>query len=226
VRILVAEDDKGLAVFLKKALKEEQYSVDICHDGEEALFLAESNPYDLVILDIMLPLKNGFAVCRQLRDQGIAVPILMLTARSQVKDRVRGLEEGADDYLSKPFAIQELMARIRALLRRNQDYKDKVLKVGDLQLDPASRKVTREGRSIALTGKEYALLEYLMRNRGKVLPHTAILEHIWDMNYDGLSNIVNVYINYLREKVDKGFPCRYIHTVRGVGYKIDEIPED
>lgn len=226
MRILVAEDDKGLAVFLKKALKEEQYSVDICHDGEEALFLAESNPYDLVILDIMLPLKNGFAVCRQLRDQGIAVPILMLTARSQVKDRVRGLEEGADDYLSKPFAIQELMARIRALLRRNQDYKDKVLKVGDLQLDPASRKVTREGRSIALTGKEYALLEYLMRNRGKVLPHTAILEHIWDMNYDGLSNIVNVYINYLREKVDKGFPCRYIHTVRGVGYKIDEIPED
>lgn len=226
MRILVAEDDRGLALFLKKALKEEQYSVDLCHDGGEALFLGESNPYDLIILDIMLPVKNGFAVCRELRALGINIPILMLTARGQIKDRVKGLEEGADDYLSKPFAVEELMARSRALLRRNQEYRGKILMVGDLKMDPVSRMVTREDRPISLTGKEYALLEFLMRNRGRVVTHTQILEHIWDMDYDGLSNIVNVYINYLRDKIDRGFPVRYIHTLRGVGYKLDDKNED
>jgi DNA-binding response OmpR family regulator len=146
----------------------------------------------------------------------------MLTAKSGVEDRVKGLKEGADDYLTKPFALEELIARVQALFRRNQEYKSITLRVGDLSLDPSTRIVTREGRTISLTGKEYALLEYLMRNRGRVIPHSHILEHVWDMNYDGLSNVVNVYINYLREKIDKGFSKKYIQTIRGVGFKIDE----
>jgi DNA-binding response OmpR family regulator len=174
----------------------------------------------------MLPKKNGFAVCRSLRKNGVMTPILMLTARNRVEDRVRGLQEGADDYLSKPFAFEELLARIQALLRRSHDYKSKTLKVGELELDPVSRKVTREGKTIALTGREYALLEYLMRNKGRIVTQTMIIEHVWDMNYEGMSNIVNVYINHLREKIDKDFSIFYIHTIRGVGYKIDESDEN
>lgn len=226
MRILVAEDDEKVAHFLAKGLKEERYAVDVCYDGEEALFLAEINPYDIIILDIMLPKKNGFAVCRSLRKNGVMTPILMLTARNRVEDRVRGLQEGADDYLSKPFAFEELLARIQALLRRSHDYKSKTLKVGELELDPVSRKVTREGKTIALTGREYALLEYLMRNKGRIVTQTMIIEHVWDMNYEGMSNIVNVYINHLREKIDKDFSIFYIHTIRGVGYKIDESDEN
>ncbi len=225
MRILIAEDDKKVADFLRKGLKEEHYAVDVCYDGEEARFLAEVNPYDLVILDIMLPKKNGFAVCRELRQNAITTPIIMLTARNQLEDRVRGLQEGADDYLSKPFAFEELLARIQALLRRTQDYKARTLLVGDLELDPVSRKVTRAGKIITLTGKEYALLEYLMRNKGRIVTHVMIIEHVWDMNYEGLSNIVNVYINHLREKIDKDFSIPYIHTIRGVGYKIDDTDE-
>lgn len=222
MRILIAEDDRKVAGFLKKGLKEEHYAVDVCYDGEEALFQAQVNQYDLIILDVMLPKKNGFAVCKAIREEGILSPILMLTARDQLEDKVRGLREGADDYLTKPFAFEELLARIQALLRRTQDYKTKTLKVGDLEMDPVSRKIIREGKVITLTGKEYALLEYLMRNKGRVITQSMIIDHVWDMNYDGLSNVVNVYINHLREKIDKGFSQKYIHTIRGVGYKIDE----
>lgn len=225
MRILIAEDDKKVAHFLEKGLKEERFAVDVCYDGEEALFLAEINPYDIIILDIMLPKKNGFAVCRELRGKDVVTPIIMLTARSQVEDRVRGLQEGADDYLSKPFAFEELLARIQALLRRSHEYKSKTLKIGELELDPVSRKVTRAGKNILLTGKEYALLEYLMRNRGRIVTQTMIIEHVWDMNYEGMSNIVNVYINHLREKIDKDFPSPYIQTIRGVGYKIGDGDE-
>lgn len=222
MRILIAEDDRKVARFLERGLREEHYAVDVCGDGEEALELAEVNPYDLVILDVMLPKKNGFSVCRELRQQGIMTPILMLTARSQLEDKVRGLQQGADDYLTKPFAFEELLARCQALLRRSQDYKTQSLKVGDLVLDPVSRQVSRDKKQISLTGKEYALLEYLMRNKGRIITQTMLIEHVWDMNYEGLSNIVNVYINHLREKIDRGFSQKYIHTVRGVGYKIDD----
>jgi len=222
MRILIAEDDRKVAGFLKKGLKEEQYAVDVCYDGEDALFQAQVNQYDLVILDVMLPKKNGFSVCKEIRKEGNLTPILMLTARDQLEDKVKGLQEGADDYLTKPFAFEELLARIQALLRRTQDYKTKTLKVGDLELDPVARKITRDGKPITLTGKEYALLEYLMRNKSRVITQAMIIDHVWDMNYDGLSNVVNVYINHLREKIDKGFSQKYIHTIRGVGYKVDE----
>lgn len=222
MRILIAEDDRKVAGFLKKGLKEEQYAVDVCYDGEEALFQAQVNQYDLIILDVMLPKKNGFSICKEIRNEGNLTPILMLTARDQLEDKVKGLQEGADDYLTKPFAFEELLARIQALLRRTQDYKTKTLNVGDLELDPVSRKITREDKTITLTGKEYALLEYLMRNKGRVITQSMIIDHVWDMNYDGLSNVVNVYINHLREKIDKGFSQKYIHTIRGVGYKVDE----
>lgn len=222
MRILIAEDDRKVAGFLKKGLKEEHYAVDVCYDGEEALFQAQINQYDLIIMDVMLPKKNGFSICKEIREEGNLTPILMLTARDQLEDKVKGLQEGADDYLTKPFAFEELLARIKALLRRTQDYKTKTLKVGNLELDPVSRKIIREGKPITLTGKEYALLEYLMRNKGRVITQSMIIDHVWDMNYDGLSNVVNVYINHLREKIDKGFSQKYIHTIRGVGYKVDE----
>jgi heavy metal response regulator len=225
MRILIAEDDQQVAGFLKKGLKEEQYAVDVCYDGEEALFQTQVNDYDLIILDVMLPKKNGYAVCKEIREEGNLTPILMLTVRDQLEDKVRGLQEGADDYLTKPFAFEELLARIKALLRRTQDYKTKILKVGDLELDPVSRKVSRDGKIITLTGKEYALLEYLMRNKGRIITQSMIIDHVWDMNYDGLSNVVNVYINHLREKIDKEFSRKYIHTLRGSGYKIDEETE-
>jgi len=222
MRILLVEDDQKVAAFLKKGLKEEQYAVDVSNDGEDALFQSQVNNYDLIILDVMLPKKNGFILCREIRAEGNLTPILILTARDQVEDKVKGLQEGADDYLTKPFAFEELLARIQALLRRTQNYKTKTLQVGELELDPVSRKVTRNGKTITLTGKEYALLEYLMRNKGRVITQSMIIDHVWDMNFDGLSNVVNVYINHLREKIDKEFATRYIHTIRGVGYKIDE----
>lgn len=225
MRILIVEDDKKVAAFIKQGLKEELYAADICHDGEEALYYSGVNQYDLIILDVMLPKKNGFDVCRELRRRSIHTPILMLTARTHLEDKVRGLQEGADDYLTKPFAFEELLARIQALLRRTQDYKANTLKVGDLELNPMSRKVTRAGKTITLTGKEYALLEYLMRNKGRIITQSMIIEHVWDMNYEGLSNVVNVYINHLREKIDKDFSDKYIHTVRGMGYRIDETAD-
>jgi two-component system copper resistance phosphate regulon response regulator CusR len=224
MRILIVEDDSKVAGFLKKGLKEERYAVDVSPDGEDAVFQIQVNQYDLIILDVMLPKKNGFAVCREIRETGVLAPILMLSARDRLEDKVKGLEEGADDYLAKPFEFDELLARIKALVRRSQDYKTKTLKVGELEMDPVSRKVTREEKNISLTGKEYALLEYLMRNKGRIITQSMIIDHVWDMNFEGLSNVVNVYINHLREKIDKDFSRKYIHTVRGVGYKIDENP--
>ncbi len=222
MRILVVEDDKKVGRFLEKGLQEEQYAVDICRDGADALYFAQTNTYDVIILDIMLPGKDGFTICREMRENSILTPVIMLTAKDTVEDKVSGLSEGADDYLTKPFSFEELLARIRALLRRNQDYKTKVLKAGDLEMDPVRRLVTRAGKKIILTGKEYALLEYLLRNKGRIVTPVMILEHIWDMDYDGVSNIVNVYINHLRNKIDKDSNVKLIKTIRGHGYQIDE----
>jgi heavy metal response regulator len=222
MRLLIVEDDKKVGAFLERGLKEENYAVDVCRNGADSLYLAQVNPYDVIILDIMLPGMDGFSVCRELRSSGILTPIIMLTAKDTLEDKVLGLTEGADDYLTKPFSFEELLARIRALLRRSQDYKTKALRVGDLEMDPVRHQVTRGGQKIALTGKEYALLEYLMRNQGRVLSQSMIIEHVWDMDYEGASNIVNVYINHLRRKIDKDFPVNLIKTVRGHGYQIDE----
>ena len=226
MRIILIEDDKKIAAFSKKGLEEEHYAVDVFHDGEDGAYWATVNDYDLIILDIMLPKKNGIEICNEIRHKNILTPILMLTAKTSIEDRVKGLDTGADDYLTKPFAFEELFARVRSLLRRNQAYKTKTLKIADLELDPASRKVSRAGKKIALTGKEYALLEYLMRNKGRVLTETMIIDHVWDMNFDPESNIVNVYIHHLREKVDRGFGKKLIHTIRSLGYTITDEDED
>ncbi|TLS68684.1 response regulator [Mariprofundus erugo] len=225
MKILVVEDEERVAHFIQKGLKEEGHAVDVSYDGEDGEFLAEVNDYDLIILDLMLPKKNGIVVCRELRASGVSTPVLMLTARDSVEDKVRGLDAGADDYLAKPFAFEELLARVRALLRRKSESKSPILKVGDLELDPISRRVSREGSSIRLTTKEYALLEYLMRNPGKVLSRTLIGEHVWDMNFDPESNVIDVYISHLRSKIDKGFEQQLLHTLRGQGYLLtDDTP--
>lgn len=224
MRILVIEDDKKVAGFLKKGLKEEGYSVDVCYDGEEGCEYAEIEDYDLIILDVMLPQKDGFQVCIELRQKSVLTPIIMLTARDGIEDKVMGLQEGADDYITKPFSFQELMARIQSLLRRTQEYKTKTksLKVSDLELDPVSHIVTRAGKKINLTGKEYALLEYMMRNKGRIVTQTMIIDHVWDMNQETASNVVSVFINHLREKIDKDSNIKLIHTIRGMGYQFDE----
>ena len=222
MRILVVEDDKKVGGFLKQGLQEEQYAVDVCRNGSDALHMAQINPYDVIILDIMLPGMDGIAVCREMRQRAVLTPILMLTAKNEIEDKVTGLSEGADDYLTKPFAFDELLARIRALLRRNQDYKTKELRTGDLEMDPLKRMVTRAGKKIDLTGKEYALLEYLLRNRRRTVTPSMILNHVWDIDYVGSSNIVNVYISHLRNKIDKDYDKKLIQTVRGHGFRIDE----
>jgi DNA-binding response OmpR family regulator len=225
MRILVIEDDKKVAGFLKKGLKEESHTVDVCIDGEEGCEYAESEDYDIIILDVMLPKKDGLQVCRELRQKSVLTPIIMLTARDAVEDKVIGLQDGADDYLTKPFSFQELLARIQSLQRRSHDYitKTNSLKVKDLELNLVSHKVTRAGKKITLTGKEYALLEYLMRNKGRIITQSMIIDKVWDMNLETASNVVSVFINHLREKIDKGFDIKLIHTVRGMGYQIDEI---
>jgi heavy metal response regulator len=222
MRILIVEDDKKVAGFLQKGLREEQYAVDVCRDGKEAVYEAEVHSYDVIILDIMLPGKDGFTICRELRENDVLTPILMLTAKDSLEDKISGLSTGADDYLTKPFSFEELLARIRALLRRSQDYKTGSLKAADLELDPLRHTVQRAGKPITLSGKEYALLEYLLRNKGIVLSQSKIIDHVWDRNYDGTSNLINVYINHLREKIDKEAEVKLIKTIRGQGYKIDE----
>ncbi len=224
MRILVVEDEEKVASFIRRGLEEERYAVDVALDGEEGLQLAETNPYDVIVLDLMLPGLDGFRFIQRLRAQEIATPILVLTARDSVGDKVRGLDLGADDYLTKPFAFAELLARVRALLRRGKTQTPPVLKVADLTLDPAARRVTRAGRVIELTAKEFGLLEYLMRHAGRVLTRTMILEHVWDQTFDSYTNVVDVYVNYLRKKVDHGFEPKLIHTVRGVGYVLREEP--
>lgn len=218
MHILVVEDEKGIAAFVKRGLEEEKYAVDVAGDTDQALFLVETNTYDLIVLDVMLPGKDGVSVCRELREKKVAVPILMLTAKSSVKDRVAGLDAGADDYLTKPFAFEEFLARIRVLLRRKDNRKNTVLKVDDLQLDQVTHKVTRGGNEIGLTTKEYALLEYLMVNANQVVTRTMISEHVWDEDFDTFTNVIDVYINYLRKKVDKDFKKKLIYTLRGTGY--------
>jgi two-component system copper resistance phosphate regulon response regulator CusR len=218
MRILVIEDEVKIAQFIKRGLKEEGYAVDLAQDGEEGHFLLGSNEYDMIILDLMLPKLDGLSLCRQLRKEGNQTPIIMLTAKDTVKDKVKGLDSGADDYLPKPFAFEELLARIRVLLRKKDGRVQTQLKVDDLVLDLLTHKVTRAGKEIDLTVKEYALLEYLMRNAGNIVTRTMISEHVWDINFDTFTNVIDVYINYLRNKVDSGFEHKMIHTVRGKGY--------
>jgi len=219
MRILVVEDEPKVAGFIKKGLEEEAYAVDVAADGEEGLYMATSNAYDAVILDLMLPKKNGIEVMREVRAAGMNVPVLMLTARDTLEDKVFGLDAGADDYLTKPFAFKELLARLRSLLRRGKA-EITMLKVDDLTLDPATRKVKRGDEEIILTAKEFSLLEHMMRNVGKPLSRTNLSEHVWDINFDRMTNVVDVYINFLRNKVDKGFEKKLIQTVRGVGYML------
>jgi len=222
MRLLVAEDDLKMAGLLKRGLEEEGYAVDVARTGDEALWAGTENAYDAVVLDVMLPELNGFEVCRRLRTANRWAPVLMLTARDAVSDRVAGLDAGADDYLVKPFSFSELLARLRALMRRGPSERPAVLTVGDLALDPATRRVSRGGTTIDLTPKEFALLELLMRHPGEVLTRTRIIEHVWDFAYDGDSNVVDVYVRYLREKVDRPFGRRSIETVRGTGYRLRE----
>ena len=222
MRILIVEDEKKVAGFIKKGLEEEAYAVDVAYDGEEGLHFGSEGQYDLIILDIMLPKVDGLEVLSQLRVQGSDVPILLLTAKDAVDDRVAGLNKGADDYLTKPFAFSELLARVRVLLRRGKAEVKTILQIADLTLDLVSHKVIRGGDVIELTGKEYSLLEYFMRNQDKVLTRTMIAEHVWDYNFDTFTNVIDVYINHLRKKIDKDRQNKLLHTLRGVGYIMKE----
>ncbi|MCA9461431.1 MAG: response regulator transcription factor [Nitrospira sp.] len=218
MRILVVEDEPKVASFIRRALEEESYAVDVCGDGPGGLDWAQTVNYDLIILDLMLPGLPGVEVLKRVRAAGIKTPVLILTARSEVDQRVKGLDAGADDYLTKPFAIEELLARARALLRRAGGAPTGVLQVDDLILNPVTREVTRAGQRLEMTTKEYALLEYLMRNAGRVLTRSMITEHVWDLDFDTFTNVIDVYISYLRNKIDKGREKSLIQTVRGSGY--------
>lgn len=222
MRILLVEDDTDLAQFVRKGLKEERYAVDVAADGEQGLQLATEHPYGLLILDIMLPLLDGLTLCRRVRAAGLTVPVLLLTARDTVEDKVAGLDTGADDYLTKPFAFAELLARVRALLRRGGPQQQTRLKAGDLELDPATHRVWRAAKEIVLTNKEYALLDFLLRNKNRVLTRTAIIEHVWDISYDPMTNIVDAHIRALRAKIDRDFSPALIMTVRGAGYMLED----
>ncbi len=218
MRVLVVEDDRRIGAFVSKGLRERAYAVDLAATGDEALYKFALNDYDAVVLDVMIPGRNGFEVCRELRANGSHVPVLMLTARDAVADRIAGLDSGADDYLTKPFEVAELAARLRALMRRGHVFRPPTIEIGDLTIDTREQRVIRGGRNIALTAKEYALLEYLAREAGRVVSRTEISEHVWDETYDPASNLIDVHINRLRRKVDDGFTTTLIHTRRGSGY--------
>jgi two-component system copper resistance phosphate regulon response regulator CusR len=220
MRILVVEDERRIADFISRGMQGAGYAVDVAPNGSAAIGMVHQTDYDLVILDLMLPDMNGLEVLERIRSRRVGPPVLILSARGAVDDRVKGLEEGADDYLVKPFAFVELLARVRALLRRGQPAPEK-LEVADLSMDCVRRRVSRAGTAIELAPKEFGILEYLMRNKGRPLSRTMIVEHVWDMDYDGLTNIVDVYIRHLRSKIDDPYPNKLIHTVRGVGYMID-----
>ena len=222
MRVLLIEDDVTIARLLKEGLEDESYAVDVANDGSEGYRTAAADEYDVIILDIMLPGMNGYEVCRALRNDDNKTPILMLTARDAERDIVEGLDTGADDYLAKPFSFDVLLARIRALLRRPNGKLEEILQVGDLKLDPSSKKVTRASQEISLTAKEYGVLEYLMRNKGKVLSKEQIISHVWDFDADVLPNNVELFIMFLRRKIDKPFKSKLIHTVSGFGYKLEE----
>ncbi|MCU1273578.1 MAG: DNA-binding response regulator [Bryobacterales bacterium] len=218
MRILLVEDEPRVAAFIAKGLREQAYAIDVARDGEQALYFAAVNAYDLLILDVMLPVKDGYAVCRELRRAGTRTPILMLTARDAVDDRVTGLDCGADDYLTKPFDFKELLARLRALSRRSAEVRPAVLRVADLILNTANHAVSRAGKPVSLTAKEYALLEFLVLNENRIVNREQIAQHVWDENFDPFSNIIDVYVRRLRTKVDAGFDRPLINTRRGEGY--------
>jgi two-component system OmpR family response regulator len=220
MRALVAEDETRMASLLKRGLEEEGYAVDVSGDGLEAVWMATENEYDVVVLDVMLPGIDGFEVCRRLRAEGRWAPVLMLTARDAVEDRIRGLDAGSDDYLTKPFSFAELVARLRALIRRGAQERPTVLTVGDLRLDPGRRRAWRGTAELDLTPKEFALLEFFMRHAGEVLSRTRLLEHVWDFAFDGTSNVIDQYVAYLRRKVDRPFGREDLETVRGAGYRL------
>jgi heavy metal response regulator len=222
MRILLVEDDRKVASFIRRGLEEEGHAVDLAPDGETGLTMGLDRLHDVIVLDVMLPGKPGLQVVRELRQAKVVTPVLLLTARDAVEDKVQGLDAGADDYLTKPFAFAELLARIRALLRRRAEARTPLLQVADLLLDPATRSVKRGGEPITLTNREFALLEYLMRNAGRVLTRTMIAEHVWDYSFDSTTNVIDVYVNYLRKKIDAGHEPKLVHTVRGVGYVLKE----
>ena len=218
--MLVVDDEPKMARLLERGLQREGYAVDVAGDGNEALWAARESEYDAIVLDVLIPGPNGFEVCRRLRREGQWAPIIILTARDSVHDRVSGLDAGADDYLTKPFSFTELFARLRSITRRGPAKRPTVLRVGDLTLDPATREVRRGNRSIELSSKEFALLDHFMRHPGEVLTRAQILEHVWDFAYEGTSNVVDVYVRYLREKIDRPFGVETIDTVRGAGYRM------
>ena len=218
MRILVVEDEAKVGSFIRRALEEESYAVDLSVDGAEGLDLALGGTYDLIVLDVMLPNVSGLEILQRLRKEKNKTPVLILTARAQLEQRVKGLDSGADDYLTKPFAIEELLARVRALLRRGLGETAGLLQVEDLVLNPATREVTRGGQRLDLTTKEYALLEYFMRNPGRILTRPMIAEHVWNLDFDTFTNVIDVYVNYLRNKIDRGRERKLIQTIRGSGY--------
>lgn len=224
MRILIVEDQRKMAKFIERGLKEEKYAVDSAHDAEKALYATDINQYDLIILDVMLPGKDGFYVCRELRKKKVATPVLMLTSRDSTEDKIAGLDFGADDYLTKPFIFEEFLARVRALLRRKNDSKTTLLKYDDLELNQVTHKVKRAGKDISLSAKEYALLEYFMVRPEEVITRTMISEHVWNESFDSFTNVIDVYVRYLRNKMDRTFPRQLIHTLRGTGYMLNKIP--
>ncbi len=220
MRILVIEDEKKIASFIQRGLKEEHYAVDVAYDGEQGLYLAEINPYNLIVLDIMLPGKDGIFICRELRKKAVKTPILMLTARDALEDKVSGLDSGADDYMTKPFAFEEFLARVRSLLRRGEAQATNVLLVADLELSQLSHKARRGDAEITLSSKEYALLEFLMLHKNEVVTRTMIAEHVWNEAFDSFTNVIDVTIKHLRDKIDISGAVPLIHTIRGSGYMI------
>lgn len=223
MRVLLVEDDSLIAGFLSKGLRENSYAVDVAGDGEQGTYLASINSYDIFILDVNIPKKDGFEVCRELRTSGNKKPILILTARDAIDDRISGLDIGADDYLTKPFEFRELLARLRALLRRNSEVRSPRITIADLEIDTVSQRVSRGDRQIDLTSKEYALIEFLAANKGKVVGREEISGHVWDDNFDPFSNLIEVYIKRLRTKLDEGFDVQLTHTRRGSGYILDDV---
>ncbi len=222
MRVLLVEDEKKVASFIKKGLEERGYAVDFASDGKIGLAMALDQLHDLVILDINLPEIDGLSVLRQIREKQMVTPVLLLTIRATIEDKVIGLDTGADDYLSKPFSFEELLARVRALLRRGSESKTPVLHLAGLSLDPATRQVFRDGNRIELTSKEFAILEYFMRNTGRVLTRSMIINHVWDYDYEAATNVVDVYVNYLRKKIDASYQPKLLHTIRGTGYVMRE----
>jgi two-component system copper resistance phosphate regulon response regulator CusR len=225
MRLLLVEDEPRVAHFIARGLREQSYAVDIAKDGEDALYQTGINEYDLVILDVMLPVKDGVHVCKEMRAQGISQPVLMLTARAAIEDRVMGLDCGADDYLAKPFDFKELLARIRALLRRTKELRPETIQIADVTINTANHAVHRSGRSIGLTAKEYSPLEFFVLRAGKLVSRSEIAEHVWDENFDPFSNVIDVYVRRLRKKLDEGFSRPLIHTRRGEGYLFSADPE-